>query len=343
MATYHIGADVDSRITELVVLGGRRSAEPLRVPTAIPPLLEVLKGIGGRKVLVIEEGPMADWLYMHLSPAVDEMIVCDPRRNKLVFSDGDKTNAIDARKLAELARAGLLRAVYHSGNQKRVELRQWVALYHDRVRQAVREVNKIRMRCRAWGEYGPRGFLRDKQVREKWLKTLKPGLAGQLRMLFRCLDPLHDVVERCRQELARRTKDEDIVSRWQELPGIGLIRAVTFLAYMETPWRFANRRKVWRYCGVGLQRFASGTDRWGREKPGQLRLAWAVNKRLKDVAFGATMSAINQGNNAISDYYRNATRKGMSESNARHSAGRKLLDRMMAMWKTGSEYCPDLA
>ena len=34
---------------------------------------------------------------------------------------------------------------------------------------------------------------------------------------------------------------------------------------------------------------------------------------------------------------------GMSESHARHTASRKLLDRLMAMWKTGSAYRPDLA
>ena len=32
---------------------------------------------------VIEEGPLADWLYRNLSPRVDEMVVCDPHCNAL--------------------------------------------------------------------------------------------------------------------------------------------------------------------------------------------------------------------------------------------------------------------
>jgi transposase len=342
MRTYHIGADVDSRITELAVLSERR-LKHFTVPTAIPPLLEVLRTVPGRKVLVIEEGPMADWLCRNLRPAVDEMVICDPRRNKLICQDGDKTNRIDAWKLAELSRAGMLRPVYHSDSQDRICLKQWVSLYLDRVWQAVREVNKLRARCRMWGVRPPRGALRNEKVRGPWLATLDAALAGQLRLLFMAFDTMVMIVNRCRQELAHRSKAYEIVGGWQQMPGMGLIRSVTFLAYMDTPWRFASRKKVWRYCGVGLQRFASGTDKWGREKPGSLRLAWAANKRLKDVVIGATMSAINQGDNVIAQGYEERIAQGMSPGNARHAMARKQLDRMMAMWKNGSAYSPDLA
>lgn len=342
MRTYHIGADVDSRITELAVVGGR-TVNYFTVPTAIPPLLEVIKSVGGRKVLVIEEGAMADWLYRNLHSAVDEMVVCEPRRNKLICQDGDKTNRIDARKLGELSQAGMLRPVHHSDDLERICLKQWVSLYHDRVAQAVREVNKVRARCRMWGLCPPRGVLRNPQVRDPWLKTLDPGLGGQLRLMFTMFDTVTKVVAECRKELTRRAKAHEIVARWQEMPGVGLIRAVTFLAYMDTPWRFAHRKKVWRYCGVGLQRFASGTDKWGREKPGSLRLGWAANKRLKNVVMGAAMSALHQGGNVIAQAYEERIAQGMSPGNARHTVARKHLDRMMALWKNGSAYSPDLA
>jgi transposase len=342
MATYHIGADVDSRITELTVLGGR-TPRHFTVPTTIPPLLEVLRSLPHRKVLVVEEGPMADWLYRNLRPVVDEMVICDPRRNKLICQDGDKTNRIDSRKLAELSGAGMLRAVYHSEAQDRVILKQWVSLYYDRVRQAVREVNKLRARCRMWGMRPPRGVLHRPKVRDPWLKTLEAGLAGQLRLLFSSLDLLRTQVESCRRELARQSQGYDIVARWQKVEGIGLIRAVTLLAYLDTPQRFPTRQKVWKYCGVGLQRFASGTDKWGREKPGTLRLAWSVNTRLKDAVVGGTLSAIHQGDNGIARGYQERMARGMTESHARHTASRNLLDRLMAMWKTGRAYQPDLA
>ncbi|MCX6032120.1 MAG: transposase [Chloroflexi bacterium] len=342
MTTYHIGADVDSRITELAVVGGP-TVTHFTVPTAIPPLMEVLKAIRSPKVLVIEEGPMADWFCRHLRPVVDELVICDPRRNKLICDDGDKTNRIDAKKLGELSQAKMLRPVYHTDAQDRVCLKQWVSLYADRVIQAVREINKLRARCRMWGVHPPAGALRNLQRRDPWLKTLDPALAGQLRLLFLSFDAASEIVLRCRQELARRAKAYEIVARWQDMPGVGLIRAITFLAYMDTPWRFATRKKAWRYCGVGLQRYASGTDRWGREKPGTQRLAWAANKRLKNVVMGATMSAIHQGDNVIALGYQQRVAQGMCPGNARHAMARKQVDRMMAMWKKGSAYSPELA
>ena len=36
-----------------------------------------------------------------------------------------------------------------------------------------------------------------------------------------------------------------------KIPGIGLIHAATISAIIETPHRFANKKKVWMYAGIG--------------------------------------------------------------------------------------------
>ena len=48
-----------------------------------------------------------------------QILVCNPRRNALL-KEGSKSEKVDARKLAELLRAGLLRPVYHGENGLRV-------------------------------------------------------------------------------------------------------------------------------------------------------------------------------------------------------------------------------
>jgi transposase len=344
MTTHYIGADVDSNMTELADDTGRGRPRTFRVPTTIPALREVLGTIGGRKVMTIEEGPMAQWLYRNLCDHVEEFVVCDPRRNRLLAGDGDKTNRIDALKLAELLRGGHIRAVYHSEDEERVVLKQWVGLYHDRVRDAVRQVNKIRARCRMYGVRPPRGVLRDGEARQRWLRQLDgTGLAGQLRLLFVGWDAVRQQVVRARQQLGRLSKKHEIIEKWKDVPGVGPIRAVTFLAYMDTPWRFANRKKRYKYCGVGLQRTATGSDRFGRDKPGKLKLAWACNKCLKAVVMGAAIRAIGQGQNVLADLYARLIGKGVTAGNARHAVARKIIDKMTAMWKTNSAYCPELA
>jgi hypothetical protein len=344
MATSYIGADVDCKTTVLAVRRGTKEVAGYRVPTTIPALREVLEGIRGPKVLTLEEGPMADWLYRNLRGSVKDLIVCDPRRNRLIVGDGDKTNAIDAGKLAELLQGGNVRRVHHPETQERVELKQWVSLYEDRVKEAVRQVNKIRARCRMYGVYPVRGFLSNAKAREGWLRKLESAaLAGQLRVLWIGYEAAATQVDRCRKELGRRAKGEPIVGRWERLPGVGLIRAMVLLAYLDTPWRFSGHGRRWKYCGVGLERNASGTDRHGRDKPGRLRVCQACNHRIKNAVVGATISAIGRGGNKFSDLYERLVRKGVHAGNARRAAARKLVDTLFGMWKTGSGFCPELA
>lgn len=339
MATYYIGADVDSKMTELAIEKNEKIVRRYRVPTSIPAICEVLSSIEGKKHLTFEEGPMAGWLYRNLKDSVHELIVCDPRRNNLIACDGDKDDSIDSGKLAELLRGGYLRAVHQSQDMGRVVLKQWVSLYHDRVREAVRQINKIRGRCRMYGIRIPRRALRDKVIRCQWMTKLKErALAEQLSVLWIGFDTAAKQVQMSKRQLIRHSKAYEIIRYWSEVPGIALIRATTLLAYLDTPWRFSNEKKLWKYCGVGLQRTASGTDRRGRPNRGKLKLTWAVNRRLKAVVIGAAMSAINQKQNIFAFEYERMICNGLTASNARHAVARKLLSVLWAMWKTTNRF-----
>lgn len=345
MSTYYIGADVHSNGTELAIEKRGKIVARYSVPTSIPAIVNVLDSLQGKKYFAVEEGPMSGWLYRNLNDKLERFISSDPRRNKLIASEGDKDDKIDSGKLALLLRGGFLRAVYHSKDADRAELKDWVSLYHDRVRDAVRSINKIRARCRMNGVTISRATLRDPVYRLKWLmkKTDHGPLYKQLKMLWMGYDAIVQQVEFARRQLSKLSKEYDIIEYWNELPGIGAIRATTIFAYLDTPWRFKKKNKLWKYCGVGLQRSTSGTDKKGRPKPARLKLPWATNKSLKNVVLGAALSAINQKDNVFKSYYERMVQNGMIESNARHAVARKMLTVMWAMWKTNSPFNENLA
>jgi transposase len=339
MGTYYIGADVHSNSTELAIEKRGRIVARYTVPTSIQAITNVLNSIQGKKYLAVEEGPMSGWLYRNLNKKLDGFISSDPRRNKLIASDGDKDDKIDAAKLASLLRGGFLRAVYHSNDVGRVQLKQWVSLYHDRVRDSVRGINKIRARCRMHGVTIPRAALRDPNSRRKWLLEIKhKALANQLTMLWIGYDATSQQVKFAKRQLNILSKKYEMIQFFSQLPGIGLIRATTIFAYLDTPWRFKKKNKLWKYCGVGLQRTTSGTDKRGRPKPARLKLPWAVNRTLKNAVLGAALSAINQKDNAFKDYYERMVQNGIITSNARHAVARKMMTVMWAMWKTSSRF-----
>jgi hypothetical protein len=147
--------------------GNQKIVQRYKLPTSIAALSNVLDSLKGEKLMAIEESPMAGWLYRNLGKKADTLIVCDPRRNKLIDSDGDKDDKIDAAKLAYLLRGNFLRPVHHSDDESRAELKHWAGLYHDRVRDAVRNFNKIRSRCRMYGVSIARLVVRQAKAREK--------------------------------------------------------------------------------------------------------------------------------------------------------------------------------
>ena len=109
----YIGMDVHKEATTVAVMNaaGKLIMESV-VETKATTLMQFLEGLRGDLYVTFEEGTWAAWLYDLLQPHVTKVVVCDPRKNALLKT-GNKSDRIDARKLAELLRAGLLSAVYH--------------------------------------------------------------------------------------------------------------------------------------------------------------------------------------------------------------------------------------
>src|SRR5689334_3830132 len=106
MRTHYVGMDVHLASIVIVVLNGAgKVVMETIVPTGVEGVVRVLKGLRGRVYVTFEEGTQASWLYELIKPLVTGVIVCDPRANKLLQS-GNKSDRIDAHKLADLLRQG---------------------------------------------------------------------------------------------------------------------------------------------------------------------------------------------------------------------------------------------
>ena len=111
----YIGLDVHRDTISAAVLDAEGKLLMQSVlATRAAALLDFLHGIKGTLHVTFEEGTHSAWLYDLLVRRVAKLVVCNPRKNALLKS-GSKGDAVDARKLAELLRAGLLSPVYHGG------------------------------------------------------------------------------------------------------------------------------------------------------------------------------------------------------------------------------------
>jgi len=343
MATeYFIAMDTHCHSTDICVKTrangpGRR----WKVPTTIPAIREVLEQVKHPRKLTLEEGPLAGWLLRNLKGDVDEAWACDPRRNALIAKDGDKDDPIDAAKLADLFIGGFLRKVHHPESLAREVAKQTAGLYHERVEQRVRCVNKVLGHLRGWGVVVREKDLAEGPPRQAVLAALGSGpeaavVRGHVDLLLGSYDEACRQEEVLRREVRKLAKAEEQVGRWQALPGIGPIRGLTLLVYLDTPWRFKSKAALWKYLGIGLVRSHSGE---GQE---YLHVEHHVHRVLKGTILGAAESAILQGDNVFAQQHRAWVAAGLSPRNARRNVARSQAAVLWGMWKSGGEFDPTL-
>src|SRR5215469_8406727 len=107
----YIGLDVHQATISVAVIDstGKLVMESI-LETQASTILQFFAGLRGTLSVTFEEGTWASWLYDLLRPHVTHLIVCNPRKNALLKA-GNKSDRIDARKLAELLRGNYLKSV----------------------------------------------------------------------------------------------------------------------------------------------------------------------------------------------------------------------------------------
>lgn len=335
---YWIALDVHSYSCQVRVESpGGRAVREQATRTTIPELQAVIEAAPRPRMLVFEEGPLADWLYRNLRGLCDGVLVCDPRRNALVARDGDKDDPIDARKLVRLARGGFLRAVHHADSASRAVFKAHVLFYHERVRRMVAAGHRLIWQLRRYGIVVTHAALKAQAGRREWMSRLPADktVRGQARMRLAEYDLLREQARHSRRHLRRLARQEPMVARFTALPGVKWVRAATLLAMIDTPFRFRKKSALWRYLGIGLERKQSGKG------PVWLGVPRQCNRVLKGAILGAAKSAIAAKDNPFAAMYERLVRDGKTPRIARRTVARAMAATMWGMWKSQSDYRAD--
>lgn len=314
--SYVIALDTHCTFTEIGVLtpGGRLTHRG-RCPTAIPDLAKRIADVSRPRHLVLEEGPLADWLMRHLRPHVDEVLICDPRRNHLIAKDSDKDDPIDVEKLARLYRGGYVKAVHHPESLARMVFKRHVGLYHDSVRARVRLANRVMAEARLYGVFVSEAKFSEPKERRGFEEQLpaSPMVRSDVRWLLHAYDAAAERAAGMRESLIRHAKKESMIVRFHALPGVKWIRASTFFVYVDTPRRFPSKQALWKYLGIGLERRHSGAG------PERVQVPRRVHRVLKSTILGAAKSAIRSRENPFAEQHERWIDGGMTPRNARRN------------------------
>jgi len=145
----YIGLDVHQATISVAVLEhtGKVVMECI-LETKAATILEFFAGLRGTLSVTFEEGTSAACLYDLLRPHVARVVVCNPRKNALL-KQGNKSDRIDACKLAELLRGNYLKSVYHGETGVRT-LRELARSYLTTTRDMTRVMSRLKALYRSW-------------------------------------------------------------------------------------------------------------------------------------------------------------------------------------------------
>jgi transposase len=293
------------------------------VPASIKELQLYLGTLSGRKILTVEECTGSQWLYTELREHVDELVVCDPYRNHLL-KEGPKTDRIDATKLVQLLRAGLLKPVFHSGEEF-IHLRKLVSGYLDLVKAGVRLKNQRAALFRANGLATAKSSLLEHPAERFVLEGLDRGI-----------ESFELEKARFEEEFHRLCGKHRTLRHLTSIPGIGEIGTVKIASRVVDPRRFASKGAFLCYCGLVRLEKVSGGRSYGRKTPRHCPI-------LKDVFKTAALNAASDRvNHSFRRYHQYLIReKGYAAHNARNAVARRIAILTWGVLKSGKSFRPN--
>lgn len=340
----YIGLDVHRDTISAAVLNeSGRLVQQSVLMTRAAAILDFIGGVRGSLHVTFEEGTHSAWLYDLLSRRVDKLVVCNPRKNALLKS-GNKGDAIDARKLAELLRAGMLSAVYH-GETSASEVQQLARSYLMLTEDTTRTMGRVKavfrgqaISCMGRELYGPKH-------RGEYLAALGAcALRRRAERLYQQLDALQQLRRQARHDLIVECRKHAAAKCLQTVPFLGPLRAAVLIGRVQTPHRFRTKRQFWTYCGLGVETRDSAEYRVidgqveRRKRPAPVRnLNWNYNHELKNVFKGAA-NAASTGQRVFREFYFGLLKKGTRPEMARLTLARKIAAIALKIWKKGESF-----
>ena len=221
----YIGLDVHQATISVAVMDsqGKVVMESI-LETKASTLLEFFAGLRGSLFVTFEEGTWAAWLYDLLKPHVTEVLVCNPRKNALL-KHGNKSDKIDARKLAERLRLHDLKPVYHGETGVRM-LRELARSYLTVVKDLSRVMNRLKALYRSWAIPCAGRDVYYTRHRSQWLEKIpEAGTRRRAEQLYQQLDMLQHLRQQARRELLAEGRKHTITAKLRQIPSLGPIRS----------------------------------------------------------------------------------------------------------------------
>jgi transposase len=252
--------DLHMRYSQIRIIDDAgRIVRDQRVPTTRERLTQAFATDGPMRIL-LETGTESEWVALALEAARHEVIVADPNYAPMYgeLTRRIKTDRRDVAALAEANRRGWYRPAHRTSAAQR-ETTQILRGRRFLVQARSGAVSLLRSLLRQSGDRLGTGSCETVPARAARL-AVAPVLAETLAPLCRQIASLTTEIHAMDARLQTRTATDAIVARLRSVPGIGLIVATTFRAFVDRHERFGHAGQVSAAIGL-VPREDSSADR----------------------------------------------------------------------------------
>jgi transposase len=328
----HCGIDVHARTSELCeVSGSGKVVRRERLATTQTGFRRRFEGVARTRV-VVECSGSTPWVVRLLEELGHEVVVVNPRRVRLIAESTLKCDRVDAEILARLSRLGpeMLRPVYQRSYEGQL-LRTRLRLRSSLVRARATLINQVRGTLRAHG--APMSSCSAKSFGARFVSHRLPAsLREALEPLASAIGELTQRIEAVEKPLVEEAKGDELMERLQEVPGVGPLVSLAFVAWVDRPERFAKSRDVGACLGLRPKlRESGGVARRGNiTREGDTNMRWLLVQAAHAALAVRRDSALKRWAEPL------VARLG--KKRAIVALARKLAVLLHILWKSGQSY-----
>jgi transposase len=259
----YVGMDISSKsfvvhaLDEKKRVVKREEIEPTRSA-----LRKLCRELGPEpKLVVFEAGNQMKWIADTLKkqPGVILHVVHPNEVKWIVESGGKKTDKVDAKKLAELARGDMLPRKVHLVEGETRAMRELVSACTKLMHQRVNLVNTLRGYLKQEGvQLSERFFAQD-----EWRGQLEgKKLSRSLKAIIEAFRPAIDALKESEAELVERLKKlkDERTELLETIPSIGVLTSRAVVSALDDARRFDNRKCVANYGALTPTVFQTGNE-----------------------------------------------------------------------------------
>jgi transposase len=231
--------------------------------------------------IAIEAGTHSPWVSRVLEECGHEVLVANPRKVRLIYSNKRKTDEIDAENLARLARVDpkLLYPLKHRGEDSQAHLaiiRSREALVNARTQL----VNHVRGTVKSFGARLPKcpAVSFHKKVVEHIPEALWPAVEPILETIGSLTEHIREYDRQLEMVCQEHYPETKLL---RQVEGVGVLTALTFVLTLEDPYRFEKSRTVGAYLGLVPARDQSG------DRDPQRRISKEGDEMLRKLLVGS--------------------------------------------------------